>query len=103
MLTFQAFNTSLVQDTPPSDLTPALQSLWWARKGEWHRAHSVVQQHEGEPECDWVHGHLHRQEGDPENARSWYGDAGKAMPCVGLEEEWAAIAADLIAGRVAPV
>ena len=99
MMTFETFSSSLAETMPPAGCSPALQSLWWARKGEWDRAHSVVQQHEGEPDCDWVHGHLHRQEGDLENARQWYRDAGKAMPDMGLEEEWKAIAAELLISR----
>jgi len=28
-----------------------------ALRGDWNRAHECVQQHEGEPDCDWVHAH----------------------------------------------
>lgn len=28
---------------PPASLAPALQALWWKRRGEWERAHAIVQ------------------------------------------------------------
>ena len=80
---------------PPAGLSLAVQALWWAGKGEWDRAHACVQQNEGDPACDHVHAHLHRQEGDASNARYWYGRAGQPVPTVPLEQEWTAIAASL--------
>ncbi len=80
----------------PSDLGPALEALWWLRQGNWDQAHKCVQAHEGEADCDWVHAHLHRQEGDLNNAGYWYRHAGKTMPDGPLEEEWRQIASAML-------
>ena len=97
MTEIDAFRRSTTAATPAAELSPALQALWWVRRGDWDRAHGCVQQHEGEPECDLVHAHLHRQEGDLGNARHWYRQVGQSLPTVSLETEWDAIAADLLA------
>ncbi len=97
MNTIEAFRNSVVELTPPAGMNPALQALWWARKGDWDRAHRLVQQHEGDPDCDLVHAHLHRQEGDMANASGWYRRAGKPLPNLTLSEEWEAIATELLA------
>ena len=86
----------LRQLSDTASLSPALQSLWWAAQGEWDRAHECAQAGEGK-DADWVHAYLHRVEGDPANARYWYARAGKAFPAGGLDAEWQAIAAALLA------
>ena len=96
MMTMDMFTSSLAQAAPPSGARLALQALWWARKGEWDRAHGCVQQNEGDPECDLVHAHLHREEGDLVNARSWYQQAGRAMPDTPLADEWVQLAGELV-------
>ena len=83
-------------DAAPSDLGPALEALWWLRRGDWNKAHECVQAHEGEADCDWVHAHLHRQEGDMSNAGGWYRRAGKTMPDATLDEEWRQIATAML-------
>ena len=88
MTTIDDFRGSVSADAPPAHLAPALQGLWWLAKGDWDRAHKVVQGHEDNADCNWVHAHLHRQEGDLRNAGGWYGRAGKEMPGVPLQEEW---------------
>ena len=75
-MTPAAFRQSLSKRRPPSGYTPALQALWWAEKDDWNAAHAVVMAHE-EAACAWVHAHLHRVEGDLDNARYWYRQAGK--------------------------
>lgn len=45
-------------------------------KGEWEAAHKIVQSDES-PEGCWVHGIVHVMEGDLDNARYWYGRAGR--------------------------
>jgi hypothetical protein len=97
MMTIDAFQSSVFNTSPSADLTPALKALWWARKGDWAQAHSLVQQHEGEPECDLVHAHLHRQEGDIANASGWYRRAGRSLPTLPLEAEWNSIVTELLA------
>jgi len=51
-----------------------------ARKADWHGAHELVQQHEGEAHADWLHAVLHRMEGDLGNARYWYRRSGRMLP-----------------------
>lgn len=83
--------------TFPTDLEPALQALWWAQAGEWSQAHVCVQEHEGDPSCDLVHAHLHRREGDLNNAKSWYDDAGRPVPAMSVQDEWTALAIEFLA------
>lgn len=46
------------------------------RAGHWEAAHQQVQQHEGLLAA-WLHGLLHLQEGDLEDAENWYERAGR--------------------------
>jgi len=96
MATIDEFCGSTSETVPPADLGPALQALWWERKGDWDQAHDIVQRHEGAPDCDWVHGYLHRQEGDMTNAGGWYRRAGQPLPIVPPPEEWRLIATALL-------
>ena len=98
MVNIDDFRSSASGAMPP-DLSPALQALWWARGGDWDRAHGCVQQHEGEPDCDLVHAHLHRQEGDLANAGEWYRSAGRPVATVPIAEEWTAIATELLSRK----
>jgi hypothetical protein len=73
--------------------------LWWAQKGDWDRAHRTVQDDES-ADAAWVHAYLHRVEGDLPNAGYWYRTAGKPVADGGLDQERAAIVAELLgAGR----
>src|SRR6202140_355070 len=49
------------------------------KKGEWEKAHSIVQQDETKLGC-WAHGIVHIVEGDLGNARYWYRRAGRPFP-----------------------
>jgi hypothetical protein len=89
------FERSLVASAPPSRLSRALEGLWWARKGDWQRAHEVVQAAEDDPACAWVHAALHREEGDLENAEYWYRCAGKLVARTSYAEELHAIGCEL--------
>jgi hypothetical protein len=97
MTTIDAFRSSVSAEMPPPDIGPALQALWWLLRGDWARAHECVQQQEGEPDCDWVHAHLHRQEGDMRNASGWYQRAGRPVPSVPLQVEWSVLATEMLA------
>lgn len=90
-----AFNASLEQGEPPPDPPLALLALWHAARGDWDTAHGIVQGHEGEADCDWVHAHLHRVEGDAANAGYWYRRARRPFPEQPLAAERDAIAAAL--------
>jgi hypothetical protein len=96
MMTETAFRQSLSEAVPPADTSLALQALWWAGKGDWPRAHGCAQQGEGNPDCDRVHAHLHRQEGDLANARYWYRRAGHPFAETTLQSEWDEIAHALL-------
>ncbi len=95
-MSIEAFQTSLSEASPPANADLAVQALWWAGRGDWDRAHGCVQQHEGDPACDLVHAYLHRQEGDLANAGYWYRRAGRAVPATPLQDEWIALATELL-------
>jgi hypothetical protein len=82
--------------TPPHDLAPALAALWWAKRGDWDKAHKLVMGEDGR-DAAWVHAHLHRVEGDAGNAAYWYRQAGQPVARGALDAEWDAIVAALIA------
>jgi hypothetical protein len=65
-----------------------LQALDLDKAGEWEKAHEVSQagQH---ADAFWLHAYLHRKEGDLGNAAYWYHRAGREVPDMSLEEEWA--------------
>ena len=52
-------------------------SLWHAGRGDWERAHAIVQADESVFGC-WAHGIAHMMEGDMGNARYWYRRAGQS-------------------------
>jgi hypothetical protein len=95
LVTLLEFRDSLLRDEPPRDLNRALAALWWDAKGDWTRAHDSAQQDEG-PAGAWVHGYLHRKEGDASNAGYWYQRAGKTPAQRSLEEEWLDITESLL-------
>ena len=89
------FQRSLAKRTLPSGLSPALAALWWMGKNEWDKAHELAMSEEA-ADCAWVHAHLHRVEGDLDNARYWYRRARRAPATGELAAEWAAIVAALL-------
>ncbi len=96
MVSVAGFKSSVSRSDPPPGLSPSLQALWWAAKGNWDRAHKIVQEHPSS-EAAWVHAYLHRAEGDFSNAQYWYQQATRPVGKGPLEAEWAQIAAALIA------
>jgi hypothetical protein len=65
------------------------------RQGHWREAHDLVQD-DGSPLAAWLHGILHIQEGDLEDAEYWYGNANRHFRSRGtLEEELALFEAAL--------
>jgi hypothetical protein len=99
MTTIEAFRGSVSAAAPPAGIGPALEALWWLQRGDWSHAHQCVQGHEGEADCDWVHAHLHRQEGDMSNARYWYRRAGRPFSEASLPQEWNEIVGEMLARR----
>lgn len=96
MTTIDAFRKSVSAKSPPDGTSSALQALWWLLKDDWDKAHKCVQGHEGQPDCDWVHAHLHRVEGDLSNAGYWYRHAKRPVATSALPEEWSEIATALL-------
>ena len=86
-MTKDEFMASVQSDPePPGSLSRELQSMWYACKGDWDRAHHVAQDVPG-ADSSWVHANLHREEGDIDNARYWYARAGKSEPNASIEVE----------------
>jgi hypothetical protein len=94
-MTVEEFNASLSKVRPPAGVAPALVALWWASKDDWKKAHAIVMD-ESSKECAWVHAHLHRLEGDLENARYWYRQAKRPVATGSLAGEWDDIARTLL-------
>ncbi|WFU28637.1 hypothetical protein QA649_21165 [Bradyrhizobium sp. CB1717] len=86
-----AFIASLDDAAPAPELGAPLTGLWWAAKGDWDRAHRIVQD-DNSREAAWVHAYLHRVEGDLGNAGYWYRQAGQPVAKDSLEAEWQRIA-----------
>jgi hypothetical protein len=89
------FRATLTQSSPPEGASLALQTLWWDANGDWNRAHGCAQQDEGRTGSA-VHAYLHRKEGDMRNAGGWYSRAGREPATVSLEEEWTALAEEML-------
>jgi hypothetical protein len=92
---------SVANAAPPDGLAPTVQAMWWAAKGDWDKAHKIVQDDESR-EAAWVHAYLHRVEGDLPNARYWYRTASQPVATGALEQEWDAIAAALLSAAAKP-
>jgi hypothetical protein len=52
-----------------------IEALDMVEAGDWHGAHEVAQEYDGEGAA-WLHAYLHKREGDMDNARYWYAQAG---------------------------
>ena len=97
-MTVLDFKSSLSEAVPgPGISPPPLAALWWAAKGDWARAHEIVQDEEG-VDAAWVHAYLHRVEDDLGNAGYWYRRAGKPVATGSLETEWELMASALLGG-----
>jgi hypothetical protein len=89
------FQRSLKRETAPRGIAPPLAALWWAKKGAWDKAHTIVMDEDGR-DAAWVHAYLHRVEGDAGNAAYWYGQAKRPVAVGPLDAEWDAIVAALL-------
>lgn len=67
-----------------------LQALWWDGKGDWQKAHDLVDGPSSKSAAR-IHAYLHRKEGDLWNADYWYRRSGEIRPEVSLEEEWVSL------------
>jgi hypothetical protein len=89
------FNASLPLAAPPAGLTIPLAALWWDAKGDWARAHTLVDSLDT-PEGMAVHAYLHRKEGEAWNADYWYDRAGRQFRRAELSDEWEALVEGLL-------
>lgn len=109
----EAFTATLRGEAPPDGLDNALQALWHEARADgpgatppqdddgnmsrdWNTAHGLVQRQRDE-RGRWVHGYLHRIEGDDANAAGWYERAGQPFPTLSAADEWAQIVMALLA------
>jgi hypothetical protein len=90
-----AFQTTVNNEMPPTDLSAPLEALWWDKKGDWSRAHQLVDELET-PEGMAVHAYLHRKEGEQWNADYWYRRAGRTYFRIQLGDEWTALVQALL-------
>ena len=86
-MTLPDFSNSLNANNPPADTSVYLKALWHDAKGNWHKAHELIQDLP-DKNASWIHAYLHRKEGDLFNADYWYSKAGIRRPSLSLEEEW---------------
>ena len=95
-MTFDEFSASLRDETPPAGTPRPLFALWRDGKGDWTGAHEIAQDVDT-VQGAMVHAYLHRKEGDLDNARYWYRQAGEKPFEGSLADEWSALARDYLA------
>ena len=81
------FKESLKHHTPPAGLTVQQEALWYDGKGDWTKAHDLVNDLDDQTSAH-VHAYLHRKEGDLWNADYWYRRAKRQRHSGTLDEEW---------------
>jgi hypothetical protein len=89
------FTATLLQAAPSPEFSAPLQALWWDAKGDWARAHALVDELES-PEAMAVHAYLHREEGADSNADYWYARSTTAHRRPTLKAEWSALLESLL-------
>ena len=69
--------------------------MWWDAKGDWTRAHALVEELETTYGMA-VHAYLPRKEGAATNASYWYQRAGRNFHRPALDDEWTALVDGLL-------
>jgi hypothetical protein len=88
--------SALQDDKPVGGLSDEAQSLWFAKKGEWEKAHNIAQDIHT-PMGSWIHGLLHLIEGDQGNANYWFHRANKpAKRPADIDALWTEIAKEVL-------
>jgi hypothetical protein len=87
MKNLKEFKDSLKNINPDAGLSAPLKALWYDGKGDWTKAHNVVD-HLNDLSSAHIHAYLHRKEGDIWNADYWYKRAQLTRPDLSLDEEW---------------
>jgi hypothetical protein len=94
-MTTEAFKASLADEEPRPGMPAPLAALWWDAKGDWSRAHELVNELETR-DAMAVHAYLHRKEGSAANAGYWYERCGSNLKHLPLEAEWAELVAKMV-------
>jgi hypothetical protein len=89
-VTVDDFRESVAGAEPPRELSIPLAALWWDARGDWTRAHGLVDELESIDGMA-VHAYLHRKNGDASNADYWYQRAGRGFHRKALAAEWEAL------------
>ncbi len=97
-MTKAEFEKTLAQAAPPQGLSAPLAALWWDAKGDWSRAHGLVDDRSDRNGMA-VHAYLHRKEGVLWNADYWYGRAGRTFHREDLEDERQALVEGLLSAE----
>jgi len=87
MKNIQEFKNTIKNGVLPSEIPLHVQALWYDGKGDWVKAHSLIDDL-NDKQSSHVHAYLHRKEGDIWNADYWYKKADKVRPDISLDEEW---------------
>jgi hypothetical protein len=94
-MTLDQFRATLLHESAPESLQPALKAMWEDAKGNWGAAHAIAQAIEDET-GSWIHAYLHRKEGELGNAGYWYRRAKQPTAHDTLDEEWTRIVLRLL-------
>jgi hypothetical protein len=86
-MNYDDFLDSLNNNLPPEGLNNYLRALWFDQKGDWNKAHEIVQNIADEKAAR-IHAYLHRAEGDEHNANYWYARGGQEFNSHSLNKEW---------------
>jgi hypothetical protein len=92
---YRQFLKTIDRADPPAGLSQLLRSLWWDKKGDWDKAHSIAQEIPT-VQGSVVHAYLHREEGVIWNADYWYSRAGRQRPKIPLQEEWTLLVEEML-------
>jgi hypothetical protein len=96
-MNLEQFNDSVADEqAAPTGLSIPLAALWWDAKGDWARAHSLVDELESRDGMA-VHAYLHRKEGAASNADYWYQRSGRSFYRPALDAERTALIEGLLA------
>ncbi len=85
-LDYYEFLMNLSSEAPPIGWSLALKALWFDAKGNWDASHGIAQNMHNDV-GSWIHGYLHRKEGDEFNAGYWYRRAHKPIPKISTNKE----------------
>ena len=96
-MTFEIFKESVGRGIP-NDLNVYLEALWYDAKGDWEKAHHIIQDI-NDKNAAWIHAYLHRKENDIGNADYWYNRANKKRPSVSLQQEWESLVKEFLDER----